>query len=103
MSAQCSGLPNQRHRGLFDDFGGGGREGHRHVDAERPGGLEVEDELKLGCLHHRQLAGLLALENAIDIRHRMLPAGGGAPRAAQVSASRTNLRFRSYRFAWKST
>ena len=36
-------------------------------NAQRPGGLEVEDELKLGRLHHRQLAGLFALENARDV------------------------------------
>jgi hypothetical protein len=29
--------------------------------------FEVEDELKLGRLHHRQLTGLVALENARDI------------------------------------
>ena len=52
---------------LFNDFVGGGREGHRHVDAQGPGGLEVEDKLKLGCLYHRQLARRLAPENARDI------------------------------------
>src|SRR5215471_20649701 len=35
----------------------------RHLDAERLSGLEVDDKLKFGGLHHRQVAGLLTLEN----------------------------------------
>ena len=37
------------------------------VEAERLGGLEIDDELELGRLHHRQVGRLLALENAADI------------------------------------
>ena len=39
----------------------------RHVEAERLGGLEVDDQLELGRLLHRQVGRLLALEDAIDI------------------------------------
>ena len=34
------------------------------VEAERLGGLEVDHQLELGRLHHRQIGWLLALENA---------------------------------------
>jgi len=40
--------------------------------AERFRGLEVDDQLVLGRRLHRQVGGLLALEDAIDI-------AGGAP------------------------
>ena len=39
----------------------------RHVEAERLGGLEIDDQLELGRLLHRQVGWLLALEDAIDI------------------------------------
>ena len=60
---------------LFDDLVGGGRERHRHVDAQRPGGFQVQHELELDGLDHRQLAWLFTLEN-----------GGGAekPKSAFV-------------------
>ena len=37
------------------------------VEAERLGGLEVDDQLELGRLLHRQVGWLLALEDTIDI------------------------------------
>ena len=37
------------------------------VEAERLGGLEVDDQLELGRLHDRQVGRLLALENAAGI------------------------------------
>ena len=37
------------------------------VEAERLGGLEVDDQLELGRLHHRQVGGLFALENPADV------------------------------------
>ena len=45
-------------------FGG---EAGRHLDAERLGSLEVDEELELGRLHHRQVPGLLTLENPADV------------------------------------
>ena len=48
----------------------------RHVEAERLGGLEVDDQLELGRVLHRQVARLLALEDAVDI-------AGGAPENVQ--------------------
>ena len=40
------------------------------VEAERLGGLEVDDQLELGRLHDRQVGGLRALENAADVDRR---------------------------------
>ena len=37
------------------------------VEAEHPGGLEVDDQLELGRLHDRQVGGLGALENAAGV------------------------------------
>ena len=33
---------------LFDHVAGGGKQRRRHVEAERPGGLEIDDQLELG-------------------------------------------------------
>jgi hypothetical protein len=48
---------------LFDDLICLGGKIRGHLDTERLGGLEVDDELKFGRLHHRQVSGLFALEN----------------------------------------
>ena len=40
------------------------------VEAERLGGLEIDDQFVLGRRLHRQVGGLLALEDAIDIAGR---------------------------------
>src|SRR5262249_59238866 len=39
----------------------------RHLDAECPRGLHVDDELEFGRLQHRQVTGLGALEDAAGI------------------------------------
>ena len=44
--------------------------GRRHGEAERLGSLEIDYQLVLGRRLHRQVGGLLALENAIDIGGR---------------------------------
>jgi hypothetical protein len=49
---------------LVDDFIGRNRESHRYVDAQRSGGLEVEDKFVFDRLHHWQLTRLLTLEDA---------------------------------------
>src|SRR3977135_586048 len=46
---------------LFDRLGGEREQRRRHVDAEQPGGLQVDDELELGRLHDRQVGGFCAL------------------------------------------
>src|ERR1700704_6556103 len=43
---------------LFDHLVGGHEELVRHVEAERPGGLSVDDQLELARLHDRQVRRL---------------------------------------------
>jgi hypothetical protein len=47
-----------RRQLLFDDLVGADEEGLWHGEAERLGGLEVDDHSELGRLHHRQIGGL---------------------------------------------
>src|SRR5262249_41265436 len=56
-----------KREALFDDFIGRSRESHRHVDAQRSGGLEVEGKFVFDRLHPWQLTRLLTLEDASDV------------------------------------
>ena len=38
-----------------------------HLDAERSGGLQVEDELEFGRLQNRQISGLRSFENLTSV------------------------------------
>jgi hypothetical protein len=46
---------------LFNDLVGAGEQLRRNVDVERPGGLEIDDELEFGRLHDREEAGFAPL------------------------------------------
>ena len=48
----------------FDDIVGKRKNGWRESEAERPCGLEIDDELKLSGLYNRQISGLHAIEDA---------------------------------------
>src|SRR5712692_896290 len=48
---------------LLDDLIGASEDRLRHGQAERVGGLQVDDQLKLGQLLHRQVGGFGALED----------------------------------------
>src|SRR5262249_2342763 len=46
---------------------GTGEDRRRDLDAERPGGSQVDHQLELGRLLHRKLGGLGALEDTVDV------------------------------------
>jgi hypothetical protein len=48
---------------LFDQFVGAADQRQRHCDAERLGGLEIDDQLDFRSQLNRQVGGLLALKN----------------------------------------
>jgi hypothetical protein len=52
---------------LLDHLVSNGEQRRRHLDAKRPRGLLVDNELKLGRPYYRQVSRLLALKNAADI------------------------------------
>src|SRR5262245_11607186 len=62
--SRCS---KRARKKLLDDLIGAGEQRGRRVEAERSGGLEVDDQFELGRLHHWKIGGLLALENPTDI------------------------------------
>src|ERR1700692_3068586 len=51
----------------LDDFGGAGEQRRRKLEADRPGGLEIDDEVELGRKAHRQLGRLCPMPDAVDI------------------------------------
>src|SRR6266568_150431 len=51
----------------FDHLVGSAEECGRHSEAERLGGLQVDNEFELGRLLHRQVCGLLTLKNAAGV------------------------------------
>src|SRR5215472_11736968 len=52
---------------LFDHLVGAGEQRRRNLKAERLGGCQIDDELELGRLHHRQIGWLGAFQNAAGI------------------------------------
>src|SRR5262244_1037847 len=58
----------------FNHLVGDGEQSRRNVDAECSGGFQIDDQLVLGRRLNRQIAWLLALEDAIDIAGRAVEA-----------------------------
>jgi hypothetical protein len=54
----------------FDHLIGAAEQRQRNGDAERLGGLEVDDQLDFYCLLDRQVGGLVALENPARMLRR---------------------------------
>jgi len=54
----------QQTAALFDQLVGTGGQVPRHLNPERPRSLEVDNQLKLCRLHHRQVARFRSLEAA---------------------------------------
>ena len=57
----------QQKRSLFDHLVGDGEQRCRDFEAERLGGLEIDDEFELVYLLNRQLSGFDALKNSTDV------------------------------------
>src|SRR5215208_6459920 len=60
----------KQHSRSFDDLVGAAEQRQRKGEAERLGGLQIEDELEPGGMYHRQLARLGALEDAVNVKSR---------------------------------
>src|SRR5262249_49798024 len=51
----------------FDHLVGADEYRRRNVEAKRLRGLEIDDEIELGGLHHRQIGRLRTFENPADV------------------------------------
>jgi hypothetical protein len=66
-AAGCRGCAERGHSPSLDQLVGLREQQWRHGEAERFGGLKVDDQLEFGRLLHRQIGRFGALEDAIDI------------------------------------
>src|SRR6516164_2501853 len=73
---------------LFDHLVGAGKQRLRHGESERLRGLEIDYKLVLRGRLHREIARLLALENAIDIVGRAPELVGKIRSVGDQAASR---------------
>src|SRR5260221_14506368 len=55
---------------LLDHLVGGGKQGWRNLEVERPRCLEVDGQVILDWCFHRQICGFGAFQDTIDIRSR---------------------------------
>src|SRR6516165_3330414 len=67
VQRKSSSAINRHNQQLFDGLVSAKQDRWGYRKAERLGGLEVHDHLKFGRELHREIARLLAAQNAIDI------------------------------------
>src|ERR1700745_4120449 len=70
----------------FDHLVGAGEQHGRHVEPERAGGRQIDDEIELGRLYHRQIGGLLAFQDASGIDTNLAIGFGDAGPVADQAA-----------------
>ena len=63
----------QQNDGLLEHLVGEREHAGRNSEGVRFGGLEINNQLEFGRLHHRQLGRLFTLEDAVNIRRRSTP------------------------------
>src|SRR5262245_42062395 len=51
---------------LFDHLVGAGEQHRRHLNAERLGGRQIDDEIEFGWLLDRDISGLRSAQNLVD-------------------------------------
>jgi hypothetical protein len=66
-AAKCREVPESDIDALFDHFVGAQQKRFRQLEAERLGGLLIDDEFEPGWQLDRQVSGFRALENEIDV------------------------------------
>ena len=79
---------------LFDHLVGAEQCRSRYFEAERSGGLKIEDELEFRCLLDRKIGGIGTLENLIHEDGRVAKGCNKVHSIAQRAASAGDL-FRS--------
>ena len=79
--------PNPNSDPPFDHLVGAQVDRGRHVESERPGGLEVDHQLECAWLQHRQLGRLGAIEYLASVDTRLTPGAGYAGRIADKAAA----------------
>src|SRR6516162_5605256 len=80
----------------FNHLIGDGEQGGRHLDPEDACRLHIDDELKLGRPHYRQVGGLFALEDAPGINAGLTNLVQKVWAVAHQSADFCELAFRIY-------
>ena len=63
----CANSGHAARKTLFDHLVGARKQRRRHSKAERLGGLQVDHQFVFGRCLHRQVSGLLAFKDAIDV------------------------------------